>query len=185
MQELAQKITVLDGLAGNFGHKMPEATKNMWLDLLEPYPARLVSQAAQKVLMEYEYKTMPPFAVLQKAIDSLCGASKEALDELALAEWHRLQSDICTCGSYHPPHLHPTTAFVLQVMGGWVSACHWTFDDMPFRRREFLQLWAESHHKVEVLQLGAAKMERGLALSSAPQRLGQIIDAALPQGAAQ
>ena len=185
MRELSQKIAAIDGLAGNFGHEMPEATKKMWLEMLSPYPAALVSAGARVVLAEYEYKTMPPFAVLQKAIDKLSGNSKQVSELQALAEWDRLQSDICLHGYYQPPTLHPTTAFVVRLMGGWEAACAWKIDDMLFRRREFLQLWQDSHGKTEMLALGANGVKQAISTSAGTQSLGQVMAVALPQRAEQ
>lgn len=185
MRELSQKIAVIDGLAGNFGHEMPEATKKLWLEMLAPYPAALVSAGARVVLAEYEFKTMPPFAVLQKAIDRLSGDSKQVFELQALAEWDRLQSDICLHGYYQPPTLHPTTAFVVRLMGGWEAACAWKIDDMPFRRREFIQHWQDCHGKTEMLALGADGVKHALSLGGGVQSLGQILATALPSEAHQ
>lgn len=51
--------------------------------------------------------------------------------------------------------IHPTTAFVLRVMGGWATACLWTESALDFKRRDFINHWTECHGNVDAMALGA------------------------------
>lgn len=73
-----------------------------------------------------------------------------------LTEWAKLLSDIEEYGSYrYPSYMDPTTAHVLRLMGGWEAAYRWKIKNLEERRKEFIELWIESHGKADVLALGA------------------------------
>lgn len=151
------KAMALVGMAANFGKELPEALFGMWLDLLAPYPAPVVAEAVKNLVLHYEYKTLPPFALLQKELDALCGAKAGSAELQATAEWGALLTAVRRYGSHTPPKtLHPTTAFVLRLMGGWQAVCRWTEDGLDFKRRDFTRLWLDSHGNVDAMALGAA-----------------------------
>lgn len=162
--ELAAKLSMLDALAANFNQNQPmdSALKKLWLEILKPYSAEHVTRAVMQVINTYKYKTLPPFAVLQDALDDLDGTSEAVIDQMALAEWNLLQTTIRKIGSYRTPELHPTTAYALSTMGGWSGACGWMEADMPFRKKEFLEAWKNSHNRVYQMALGAAGVMEAL-----------------------
>ena len=163
------KALALVALAANFGKELPEPLFNLWLDLLQPYPTALVEAAVKKVVLEYAYKTLPPFAVLQKALNELCGTGEKSLDLQATAEWVALLEQIETRGRNRPPeHMHATTAYVLRIMGGWQAACSWPENALEFKRRDFLGHWTECHGNVDAMALGAAGLLS--AIRGLPQR---------------
>ena len=169
------KAMLLVAMAANFGTELPEALFSLWLDLLHPYPAPLVEAAVRDVVLHYEYKTLPPFAVLQKALDTLCGEGGTGLALQAGAEWVRLMDALSRRGSYNPPEtLHPTTAYVLRLMGGWQAACQWPENTLDFKRRDFTALWADSHGNVDALATGALGL---LAAKAAAHRAALSPDA--------
>ncbi len=158
------KAMALVAMAANFGKELPEPLFALWLDLLRPYPAALVAEAVKTVVLHYEYKTLPPFAVVRKALDDLYGSGARSLGRQATAEWAALLDLIGKRGRYNPPEsLHPTTVFVLKVMGGWRAACSWTEESLEFRRRDFISQWTECHGNVDAMSLGAAGMRPALA----------------------
>lgn len=160
----SQKLMAIATLAENFGRELSTGLCSVWLDLLEPYPAKLVKAAVQAVIERYEYKTMPPFAVLKKELDALTGSGEQGLALQAEAEWVWLQDNICRHGrAYRPQDMHPTTAYVLRVMGGWEAACDWETRSLDFKRRDFLECWKQAHGKTDAMALGAEATRAALA----------------------
>lgn len=177
------KAIALNGICGNFEHVMPIEVKEMWLSFLEPYSAEIVQAAATKVILTYEYKTMPPFAILKKALDELMGVSADALKLQALAEWNTFSTALKSYNSYAPeltPRLHPTTEFVIKIMGGWESACHRPSAQMDFKKRDFLQHWQDCHGRTDAMELGARGVQAALySGNSQPglQAIGRLVNA--------
>lgn len=81
----------------------------------------------------------------------------------ASAEWAKLLSDIEKYGTYsRPPNMDSTTAHVLRLMGGWESVCLWEMRYLELKRKDFIELWIESHGKADVLALGATAVRGAL-----------------------
>lgn len=152
-----RKANLLIMLAANFGREFPPELFGIWLDLLGPYDWRQVEQAVKAVIRTYDYKTLPPFAVLQRELDRLSGGvdPDKALAIQAEAEWARLIDAIGRYGSYQQPELHETTEHVLRTMGGWLVACQWETARLEWRRREFVEAWKLAHEKLALIALGA------------------------------
>lgn len=168
----AQKTEALTALAENFGKEFSQALLDMWLEMLGSYSVHQVKGAIRVVIERYEYKTMPPFAVIKKALDDLTGSSDKALELQALAEWERLLDLIGTKGSYTvPANLHPTTAYVVRVMGGWQQMCEWQTAYLGIKQREFVHTWMLANGKTEVMELGAVAVVKALAEPSGPVRI--------------
>ena len=134
----------------------------MWLYLLRPYSAEQVQEAALAVIRGHgpesvPYRAMPPFSLMQKALDRITGAAgeEERDDLMAEAEWARVLRAVRESGSWKEPDLPPATAFALRQMGGWQCACAWREQDLTWRRREFAELWKRARGRVEVLEQGA------------------------------
>lgn len=159
-----RKVMALMALAANFGKDLPDCLLAMWLDLLKPYSAQHVSEAVKRVILAYEYKTIPPFAILKRELDRLTGevSPEKALPMQAEAEWTRLLDLLRRHGAYRQPDdLHPTTAQVLRSMGGWDNACQWEEAKLEWRRKEFIEAWQLAHGHVDLMALGAAAIEEG------------------------
>ena len=171
LSEKAGKLAAIDALAANFGVEVPAALKVAWLDLLRVYPVQQVEDAVKAVMGHYEYKTMPPFAVLQAALDDLRGLGEKALKLQAIAEWAQLYDAISYFGYYSKPKLHPTTEYVLRLLGGWEVSCMWTNSELEFRRKDFLRLWMDSHDRVDILELGADAVRQSMICGSLPTEL--------------
>jgi hypothetical protein len=171
----AAKLSALDALAANYGAAFNPTLKGMWLDLLAEYRADHVRAAVLKVIQNYEYKTLPPFAVLQKALDELSGAGAKAVELQAVAEWGILSDAVLD--SYNRPDFHPTTEFVMMLMGGWETACDWRMSDLDFKRKDFIKLWMDSHGRVEYMRLGADAVRKSLVREhgGGPRPLGDAI----------
>lgn len=164
----ARKIMALTALAENYGKEFSDALLNAWLDLLAEYPSEQVESAVKAVIKSYEYKTLPPFAVIQRELDRMDGTSKESLELQALAEWSVLQDEIIACGWYSRPQLHPTTAYVVRLMGGWQAVCEWETKYIDVKHKDFIAHWAAAHGRVDKMMLGAAGAAKALAFE--PER---------------
>ncbi len=169
-QDKQRKLAALYALALNYGKEFPRPLAQLWMRLLAPYSADQVEDGVARVVSEYEYKTLPPFAVLRKAMDKASGIvpPDRALDMQAEAEWHALLDAVSSRGRYNPPALHPTTAYVLRGMGGWNAACGWETDKLEWRHREFTDAWKLAHGNTEAMALGARGVE---AIAAQPEGL--------------
>lgn len=162
--EEESKASALKALGENFSKPLSPQLIDLWLELLAVYPAAMVGRAVKNVIERYEYKTLPPFAVLKNALDDLSGISEKTLEIQAIAEWEALTEAMPKYGSANKPPLHSTTDYVLKIMGGWSNACcYWNLKEMDFKRKDFIRLWMESHGRVEHMKLGADGVMRSLA----------------------
>lgn len=175
----SKKAIAITVMAENFGRELSPALASMWLDLLAPYDATLVQAAVRAVIESYEYKTLPPFAVLKRELDDLAGTSKRAVALQAEAEWTLLQENVSRFGIYKQPDMHPTTTHVVRVMGGWKAVCHWEARNLDFKHREFVELWTQADGKADVLAMGAVGVQQAITQTRGGfMRVG----AALPNG---
>lgn len=156
--ERKRKITALTALAMNYGKELPELLMLNWMRLLNDYTADMVETGVDIVIGEYEYKTMPPFAVLNKAIKKAYGfmEADESQAVAAHAEWERLLSAVSLYGRYNKPRLNDTTERVLCVMGGWGAVCNWTEDKLEWKCREFVEHWTRFAEYGDTMALPAA-----------------------------
>lgn len=165
MHEGMAKMAAIDAIAANFGGQaMPENLKRLWLELLEPYTAAQVARAAKNVIEQYEYKTLPPYAVLKRAIDAVTGVSEESIEFQAVAEWGKLLEAIRVAGPYRTPRLHSTTAAVVRLLGGWGAVCGWLESEMQYRRKEFIDFWTQTHGREDALALGAEAARQAISM---------------------
>ncbi len=156
------KLAALNGLAGNYSAALQPETARMLLYLLRGYSEQQVQEAALDVICEYgpesvPYRSMPPFSLMQKALDRIAGnvGAAERDAAMAEAEWAQVLRAAREVGSWGSPSLGAATEFVLRQMGGWRCACAWREQDLPWRRREFIELWKMAKGKVEYLEKGA------------------------------
>lgn len=139
--EEAKKSKLLNAMAGNFGVKVPADTLDLWLDRLSMYTAEQVGAAVMVVIDTYEYKCLPPFAVVKKALDAVTGQSQAAITDEAGEAWQYMMKQVASVGRNRTPNLPERTAEIMRSLGGWSAVCNWTNDEMPFRKREFVGLW--------------------------------------------
>lgn len=153
------KTTMLMAMAENFGVSMTPPLLKIWLGLLSKYTDEDVSQATVKLIENYKYKGLPPFAELKKylpdgtAEKAFADMSKEELAEVAVANrWQDLLFCIQKYGRNEEPEFDETTAYVLNQMGGYVAACNWKEDSLPFKEKEFKTLWKLQDGKVPAIK---------------------------------
>lgn len=165
-RETQEKLAALNGLAGNFAATLVPETARMWLFLLKDYKAARVQAAALTLIRrcgadQVPYRAMPPFALMQKALDEQDGSGEEGVKLQARAEWGALLEAVRQKGAWREPELEPVTAFVVRLLGGWEQVCRWKMDELPFRERDFMRLWEESYGREELMALPAARAARG------------------------
>lgn len=178
--EKMRKMAAIAALSANYDQVMQKDLMKIWLDLLEEYSASQVKMGVNTVIREYEYKTRPPFAVLRKAIDQAIGKRhiepEERIKIMAMAEWNRLIDNLSAYGRYNKPELDPTTAYVLNGMGGWDAACSWDMDKIEWRRKDFIESWQMAYGNEDLIALGASGAKE---ISEGPQSAGDILKAIL------
>lgn len=187
-----RKIAILYGLAGNYSANLGQDTLKLWLFLLAPYTHEQVQSAALAVIKKYgskdvPYKSMPPFALMQKELDRLAGSAnaEDTLHLKAQAEWHKLLENIETYGSYREPPMNRTTAYCVRSFGGWEQVCRWDMKTLHYREKDFIDLWESAHGKEDVLTLGCDAVDEltGTGFMRAPQLTGTRSAKALCLGA--
>lgn len=174
MSDQERKLTALMAMASNFDKEFSEPLLAIWLKLLNDYNAIQVERAAMKIIDEYDFKTIPPFAVFKKALN---GGKKKIspereLDMKADAEWDMLLDAVFEYGRYRKPQLHPTTEYVLRGMGGWDAACDWPTDRLQWYRRDFIERWKLADGNVEYMKLGVDGVRE---LCEGPQSAREIL----------
>lgn len=178
LSDLERKQNALLALAENFGKAFSEELLTMWLKLLAHHDAQTVEQAIMLVICEYEYKTLPPFAVLKKALDRTRGKREVSPEALALAEWGKVLDDIAKLGAYAgpPPDMHPVTAYALRCMGGWGAACQWETDTLGWKEKDFCAAWKLAYGREEIMALGATALAaNSQGLESTNEILGRMV----------
>ena len=180
-QDKKRKLAALYALALNYGKEFPRPLAQLWMRLLEPYSAEQVEEGVSLVVSEYEFKTLPPFAVLRKAMDRASGIMPEEqlLNMQAEAEWNALLDALTSCSRYHPPALHATTAYVLRSMGGWYAACDWQTDKLEWRHKDFIEAWKLAHGNTHAMELGARGVAAIAAREENPSAAGDLAMQAL------
>ncbi|MFI3272131.1 MAG: hypothetical protein R3Y11_08540 [Pseudomonadota bacterium] len=141
LQELQEKGAILVGLAENFGKELPEKLGALWLQMLDSVSVETLSKAAMRVMETYEFKTLPPFAVLKNAIDEVDGVSKQDVAISAKRAWEKLLTDLSRYGFYNEPKHDPVTERALTMMGGWATACRWPDSEIQFHRKAFMEYY--------------------------------------------
>lgn len=125
--------------------------------LLGPYSAAQVEAGVDVVLTEYEYKTLPPFSVLNKAIMKASGLfeREDAVALAANAEWENLLDAARKFGRYNKPALDERTERTIRVMGGWDAVCNWQTDALQWKQKEFVENWQRFASHADVMALPA------------------------------
>lgn len=172
------KRVYLTAISENFGSKMSEELLSLWLRLLANYSDEQVAQASIRVIENYEYKTMPPFAVLKKELDALQGDDKAGLKARAMAEWDKVLSEVQRVGSYGQPKFEPITALAVRMLGGWGVICSWTTEALDFRRKDFIDLWLSAQDRKEQFELPEGTRP-SLQIDRGPQKAGDGISRVL------
>ena len=154
-EDLKRKTTAIMALAENYQHELSDPLLKLWLKNLNPWPVEFVETAVAMVIRTYKGWKFPSYSALQSALDELCGKSQAQLRDQAIAEWGLLMRNISHRGTRNEPEHHPTTAYVIRVLGGWASICQWKISELDFKQRNFLDLWIQSNGKTDVLAQGA------------------------------
>lgn len=153
----------LNALAMNFNSEIKPELFAIWLAKLSEFPANVVLMAVSNVMDTYEFKTLPPYAILRNEVLKLMGRVEKPEDKTAKAqaEWDILVRKIERIGSYgEPGELHETTDYVLRAMGGWSVLCSsLTQANMPFMAKDFVTRWVQADGKVEAMEGGALALE--------------------------
>lgn len=174
-----QRVQLLNLMAMNYNAPLSKEASALWLMLLADYPLPVVRRAMTNMMRKYgpndvPFKTLPPFALMQKELDGVTGGmgERENLALMAEAEWGRLL-DMCeSVGSYGTPKMHATTAFVVRQMGGWANVCRWREDELQWRHKDFVSRWQQCHGREEIMELGADEVKKLATTSGGMMSLG-------------
>lgn len=172
-------------IAENYGATVSERTLYMWQAMLEDYPVEMVSKAAMNLIRnvgpeKVAYKTMPPFALMQKELDAVSGGISDRaylLEMKAEAAWDTLLETIERVGSYRvPSNLDETTLYCIRSLGGWRRVCSWLESELQWRKEEFTDLFKSVNGKTAELMAGIDAVEAlGMRGKSEPKPIGDVI----------
>lgn len=157
MNDLQGKVQALTALSENFNKPFSEPLLNMWLDLLEKYTSVQVSKACMEVIKNYEYKTLPAFAVLQQELDKLTKPDANLIADMALAEWELVLVWVCPRVGQQRPELHEASKAVVRMMGGFESLKQEEEKNFPFRKKDFIEHFQQVYGKEYMLSSKGAK----------------------------
>lgn len=144
-------MTALTQLAINYNAQFSKELMSFWLSLLEDENPEIVVKACREVAKNYEYKTLPPFAVLNNEIKKIKAQDTESIDARASAAWNNLLALISKNGAYREPELDAKTAYAVRCLGGWQVCCQWTENTLNFRQRDFIELWKQAETKGDII----------------------------------
>lgn len=171
-------------IAENYGATVSERTLYMWQTMLEDYPAEMVTKAAMNLIRnvgpeKVAYKTMPPFALMQKELDAVTGGISDRaylLEMKAEAAWDTLLETIERVGSYRvPSNLDETTLYCIRSLGGWHRVCCWLENELQWRKEEFTDLFKSVNGKTAELMAGVSAVDAlGMRGKSEPKAIGDF-----------
>lgn len=127
-------VAVMSAVAETLGYpKLAENGMKLFFDLLKPYTFEQVTRALYAHLLESPY--MPKPVDIISRIDG-------SVDDRAIKAWHRVLEAARQHGAYESVKFDdPVIHFCIERMGGWQKVCMMTEDELPFRERDFRELY--------------------------------------------
>ncbi len=127
-------VAVMSAVAETLGYpKLAENGMKLFFDLLKPYTFEQVTRALRAHLLESPY--MPKPVDIISRIDG-------SVDDRAIKAWHRVLEAARQHGAYESVKFDdPVIHFCIERMGGWQKVCMMTEDELPFRERDFRELY--------------------------------------------
>lgn len=120
-------------LAEVFGREVSPVLTEVYWEIFRGYPDATFRKAVLLAL-----KTLSFFPKPSDLLRILEGAPEDR----ALIAWQTLEKAIRTVGSWDSVRFDdPALSAAVEGLGGWTKVCEWTEEEMPFRRREFEQLY--------------------------------------------
>ncbi len=168
----ARKAAAVYALSVNFGKELPAELGSIWFKLLRDFTPEQVERGVQRVIETYEYRQLPPFAVLRKAIMESSNIPEPVDPERrrvleAEAEWNLVRRKVREVGSYGHPRFCPATQAVVRAMGGWGQICSWRLDELNWHRKDFIEQWVRRDEAGPAMELGAIGVRREMAARKA------------------
>lgn len=127
-------VAVMSAVAETLGYpKLAENGMKLFFDLLKPYTFEQVTRALHVHLLESPY--MPKPVDIISRIDG-------SVEDRAIKAWHRVLEAARQHGAYESVKFDdPVIHFCIERMGGWQKVCMMTEDELPFRERDFRELY--------------------------------------------
>ncbi len=147
---------IMMGLAENFSSTLGDIGLKMRFEVLKGYSIEDIEGAAMVILRTRKYTSMPTVAEFVDAIDG------DASD-LAEIQASLVSRAVSQCGSYNKPAFEdPITEDIMSTKMNWKDICTSTTKDLPFRMREFRQLYKSYNKAVSGNLLKAPDEIKGL-----------------------
>lgn len=138
LAEKPQFLTALVGMAEVYGRDLsPAALECYWL-AVEPYPLAAVTPAFAAHLQDPDTGQFFP-----KPADLLRQLGGGPTKDLAALAWVKVERALRSVGAYQTVVFDdPIIMMALGDMGSWPALCHTLEAEIPFKAREFQQLYA-------------------------------------------
>lgn len=150
---------IILGMAGNFQGMVEKNTMKLWFRIFNnnKYTIQQLSQAAIKIIENRQYKSMPPWAEIQEAIEFCSG--KIPVKNKALLEVNNILKQIEEVGYYGIPSFNdPITANLLKTRWKWRDICDLETNKIQWFVKEFVEFYL-AHAEAGVLALAAPNNE--------------------------
>ena len=151
----------LMGMAQNFGKDFQPENLKMWLMMLAGYTPEQVQAAVVHIMRTHKFAHIPPFAVMQDALDLATGQSKAAIADEATHAWQYMMRQVGSVGRNRTPELPERTAEIMRSMGGWEVVCNFTEKEMPWKEKRFVELWQGKVDGDQVALVGSEQIAIG------------------------
>lgn len=127
-------MAILTLVADTYGQpRLNEGAVKLYFKVLSDYSLDDISRAVIEHLKQSPY--MPKPCDIISKIDG-------SIDDKAIRAWHKLLKAISKYGVYDSVKFDdPIIHFCIDRMGGWGRLCGMTEDELPFREKDFRELY--------------------------------------------
>ena len=171
MESTQQKIAMLQKMAMAFDKKFSDDQLTIYLEYLADYTPEQVAKAVKQLIASYSYG-LPKIADIIKTIQAQETATQPSVELMAESEWSRLRENVRRLGRYREPKFDPTTAAVVENLGGGWAICDWYTDEMEWRHRDFVRLWQEFYGKEDFLGITESRAHQSALPSGDDTKAG-------------
>ncbi len=149
---------LMAGVGELYGKDITKPLLSLYFNALEELSIEQVSQAFTNHVKSTgkEGTFFPKPADLMRQIKGSEEDRKASTDDRAMIAWSCIEQAMSRIGSYQALELEDKQALAtVKAMGGWQKLCETTYDQLPFRRREFIKMY-ETFERTPIEKLPAS-----------------------------
>ena len=148
---------LMAGVGELYGKDITKPLLSIYFNALEELSIEQVSQAFTKHVKSTgkESTFFPKAADLMRQIIGREEDRKASIDDRSMIAWACIEREISRLGPYQTLVLEDKQAMAtIKAMGGWHKLCEMRYDQMPFRKKEFMQMY-ETFERTPIEKLPA------------------------------